>query len=264
MNTKEFIYLKEELLRNIEFYKSSNPTHQAFNWLYRLGFKYDINYFNLTSYIKNITLLSFNEFKNNVLEEFSVKSLGFGNISKDKTEKLIKDLINAINKNHQPIEKVKFKPQSFSHMTEEIYKYSHFSYIFQKENLFKHSPDSSTLNLYFIGKNNYENLIKMKILCNLSGNTFFSYLRIKNQLGYTVKNRFYDIQENLIFYIYVQGSKKSPSLVYKHIDKVLTLLRDKINNVDDKSFERIKNQIFTILDRKYSNFVFKQKMYNKF
>jgi secreted Zn-dependent insulinase-like peptidase len=260
MDRKEFIYLKEELLRNLEFYKSSNPTHQAFNWLYRLGFKYDIDYFNLTNVIKNITLETLTSFKDSVFKEFKVTSFGYGNINKDKLEKMVGELVKSLNKNHKIQNSKLAQPQSFSQMSDQMYKYSHYSYIFQKENLYKHSPDSSTLNLYFLGKNTYENILRMKILSNIAGNIFFSYLRIKNQLGYSVKNKLISIQENLLFYIYVQGSKKSPTVVYKHIDKVLKILKDKISTVHFKDFENLKSLSLSFFEKKKGQFKEKHKM----
>jgi len=84
----DFIFLKEELHRYIEFYKSSNPTHQAYNWLYRLGFKNDINYLNMTSSIRKIKILDFNNFKNsffnNTLSDLKILTLGVGTLNETK------------------------------------------------------------------------------------------------------------------------------------------------------------------------------------
>lgn len=88
INKNDFIYLKEELFRYIEFYKSSNPTHQAFNWLYRLGFKHDLNYLNMTDSIKKLKKDEFNRFKtnffNNTLSDLNILILGVGTLNETK------------------------------------------------------------------------------------------------------------------------------------------------------------------------------------
>jgi len=103
IDKNDFIFLKEELYRYIEFYKSSNPTHQAFNWLYRLGFKYDINYLNMTSSIRKMKINDFNEFKNrifnNTFSDMKILMLGVGTLNDTKMieygEKLQKALIEC-------------------------------------------------------------------------------------------------------------------------------------------------------------------------
>lgn len=89
INKSDFIFLKEELYRYIEFYKSSNPTHQAFSWLYRLGFKNDINYLNITHIIKQIKLVDFlnykNDFFNITISDIKILILGVGTLNTTKT-----------------------------------------------------------------------------------------------------------------------------------------------------------------------------------
>ncbi len=77
----------------------------------------------------------------------------------------------------------------------------------------------------------------------IAGNIFFSYLRIKQQLGYSVKNKIVNINNNLIFTLYVQGSKKYPSTVHKHIEKVISKIKNKINLLDENTFENMKNTV---------------------
>lgn len=77
----------------------------------------------------------------------------------------------------------------------------------------------------------------------IAGNIFFSYLRIKLQLGYSVKNKIWNINNNLFFSIYVQGSKKYPSTVHKHIEKVIYKIKNKIRSLDEMNFEKMKETI---------------------
>jgi len=116
-------------------------------------------------------------------------------------------------------------------------------YIYQVKNIYKHSPDSSTLNAYFLGENNVYNHANMRLINMIAGNIFFSYLRIKHQLGYSVKNKLININNNLIFTIYVQGSKKYPSTVHKHIEKVIYKIKNKIKSLEEHHFEQMKKSV---------------------
>lgn len=116
-------------------------------------------------------------------------------------------------------------------------------YIYQSKNIYKHSPDSSTLNVYFLGENNIYNNANMRMITLIAGNIFFSNLRIKQQLGYSVKNKVININNNLLFTIYVQGSKKHPSIVHKNIEKVIEKIKNKINTLEESTFENIKNTV---------------------
>ena len=77
----------------------------------------------------------------------------------------------------------------------------------------------------------------------IAGNIFFSHLRIKLQLGYSVKNKLININNNLIFIVYVQGSKKHPSSVHRPIDKVISKIKNKIKSLDELTFENMKNTV---------------------
>ncbi len=83
----------------------------------------------------------------------------------------------------------------------------------------------------------------MRLINMIAGNIFFSYLRIKHQLGYSVKNKLINVNNNLLFTIYVQGSKKYPSTVHKHIEKVIYKIKTKIQALDEVSFEKMKNTV---------------------
>lgn len=83
----------------------------------------------------------------------------------------------------------------------------------------------------------------MRLVNMIAGNIFFSYLRIKHQLGYSVKNKLININNNLLFTIYVQGSKKYPSTVHKHIEKVIYKIKSKIQSLDEYTFENMKKSV---------------------
>jgi secreted Zn-dependent insulinase-like peptidase len=238
---KDFLYLKEELYRIIEFYKSSNPSHQAINWLYRLGFKWDINYFNMTHSIRHISLDGINSFKDNLFENLNIKSLAVGSISDEKAKEFLLNFQSLFiydeKKENQISGQVK---QSFMQAPHTKWG-SHF--IFQKNNLFKHSPDSTTLNAYFLGENSIHNQACMKMIKAIAGNIFFSYLRIKHQLGYSVKNKILNIDNNLLFLVHVQGSKKHPSKVQYYIERVIPKIKVKIRALDEKSFKQLKEKM---------------------
>jgi secreted Zn-dependent insulinase-like peptidase len=252
IDRRDFLYLKEELYRFIEFYKSSNPSHQALNWLYRLGFSHDVDYFNMTHLIKEISLDEVNKFKENIFSMIKIKSLAVGSIEEHKAryyiqslENIFKEYIKSLpeiqNSNH-PLEK-DFNITTQNFIQAPYTKYgSHF--IFQKNNLYKHSPDSTTLHVYFLGENSIYNNVNMKLLQHIAGNIFFSYLRIKHQLGYSVKNKLVNIDNNLMFYIHVQGSKKHPSHVQNYIDKVIPLIKTKIAQFDERTFESLKEKFY--------------------
>lgn len=250
LQRSDFFYLKEELYRSVEFYKSSNPTHQALNWLYRLGFKYDIDYFNMTHSIKNIDIKLFNDFKKNIFEDIRFVSLAVGSINITQAKNYIQSIettfVNysrSLTETDQasrapPIEKV---PQSF--IQAPYTKYGSY-FIFEKNNIYKHSPDSSTLNVYFIGENNIYNQVNMKFITNIAGNIFFSYLRIKHQLGYSVKNKLLNINNNLMFYVYIQGSKKHPSYLSGYIDKAISNIKKSLQSIEETAFIKLKEVVY--------------------
>ena len=198
-----FYYLKEELYRNIEFYKSSNPTHQALNWLFRLGFKFDINYFEMTNLIKSIKLNDFIKFKKEFFKSIYIKSFAIGTINKEETEKRLNLLIQTIfdfNKEalKTTFEKDNDKLQMFVNLKSSALSMNMDNFIFQKHNFYKNSLDASTLNVFFLGENNLENFINMRIVGKIAGNIFFSRLRIKEQLGYSIKNKLLNVENNLV------------------------------------------------------------------
>jgi len=102
-----FNFAKEVLYRNIENYITSNPSYQAYNWLFRLGFKYDIDYFNLSSILKEITIEDLVEFRNKIfnkdenIENINLLILGVGSINKEKLLEYSKNIQDIIFKSKE-------------------------------------------------------------------------------------------------------------------------------------------------------------------
>jgi len=279
----DYLYLKEELLRQIEFYRSTNPSHQALSWLFRLGFKYDIDYFDMNKTIKKLKLPEINEFREKIFRNLKFVSLAVGTITEEKAKDYIQKLEKLFIKEEEKfynkilslaasndikssttnsslnqdssnlmnftLSQIK-KRQRF--MQAPFTKYGSL-FIFQKNNLFKHSPDSTTLNTYFLGEKNIRNTANIKIISNIAGNIFFSYLRIKHQLGYSIKHKLTSINHNLIFYIHVQGSKKHPSSINHYIDKSFYKIKKKLNNIDDYTFYKVKDIVYSQITKLSTN-----------
>ncbi len=287
----DYLYLKEELLRQTEFYRSTNPSHQALSWLFRLGFKYDIDYFDMSKTIKNLKLPEINEFREKIFSNLKFVSLAVGTITEEKAkdyiQKLEKLFTNEDEKFYNKIlslaasrdtkpstanSSLNKESSNYMNLTlSQIKKRQRFMqapytkygslFIFQKNNLFKHSPDSTTLNAYFLGEMNIRNTANMRIISNIAGNIFFSYLRIKHQLGYTIKHKLTSINHNLIFYIHVQGSKKHPSQINHYIDKSFHKIKKKLNNIDDYTFNKVKDVVYSQITKLSTNLNKKNMFY---
>ena len=242
------------MIRNLDMIQSSNTTHQAFYWFFRLGFNYDIDYFSLTQYTKNITLDDFNKFKDMIFKEFTVKALGYGNIDQIKTEDFVFKIIRAFNNENKLIEYPIKSTQSFSIVNDHISKFPNYFYIFQKANLFKNNLCFTNLDAYFLGKNNYKNLLKMKILSNLAQNMIISYQSKENQNVNIIKHKIISIQDNLVFYNYIEGKGNTPKDIINHMNEIIKILKNKINNLDDKSLQEVKDMIYNKFKIKYSNY----------
>jgi secreted Zn-dependent insulinase-like peptidase len=134
-------------------------------------------------------------------------------------------------------------------------------FTFSNHNLYKHSPDSATFNVYFLGPNNIRNIVRMKTIMNIAGNIFFSFLRIKHQLGYSVKNNLINVDNNLIYHVSVQGSKKNPGAVNNYIDKAILKIKEKLAKIDEKTFNNIRVSIGESLNKKSSKLEYKNNYY---
>ncbi len=68
------------------------------------------------------------------------------------------------------------------------------------------------------------------------------------------------IQDNLIFYIYVQGYQGYPKNINSDLNEVIKIIKDKINKVDEKTFLKIKKLVYKSLKIKHYNYNERHKM----
>jgi len=168
----------------------------------------------MTKSIKSIKMEDFIKFKKTFFKTIYIKSFAIGTIEKNDTEEQMKKIILTLNeyyksnkanshKNHNVFTQNKDNLQMFANLKTSAISSNFENFVFQKQNFYKNSPDASTLNAFFIGENNLENYINMRIVGKIAGNIFFSNLRIKEQLGYAIKNRILNVENNLVNIIHI-------------------------------------------------------------
>jgi len=71
-------------------------------------------------------------------------------------------------------------------------------------------------------------------------------------MGYIAKNKIENYEDYLFYCLHVQGSSKSPLNMDISLNRVLKMIRNKLDNIDSISFERSKQIIYdTFLDKRF-------------
>lgn len=263
-----FDYFKEELIRYLDLYRTSNPVIQAQSYFYKIGFTHHIDYYNLTSTVKEAQLNEFFDFTIAFFKESYMKSLVYGNtqfneaviigklinseIAKLKALKLplttmnvFRDDSNQANKK----EKTK-KTRVFEEWQEELqYKFFNLkgSYVYSALNTFssvKNLTNSGILNCYLLGPNDETSFVKLGIIEEVGSNIFFSFLRTQHQLGYSIK-LYSEIIQNSIYIMTSIQSTKNLTEINKLIDEAFSQTASEIEKMS------FTDELFNTLKQKY-------------
>ena len=105
-------------------------------------------------------------------------------------------------------------------------------FIFREKLKETYNINHAILNFYQIGQTSLENIILANVVKSISGNIYFTELRIKEQLGYTTKGKIFSEGNYLYYLIVIQGSTATPDKMDLRIENVVELMGKKVVNVN--------------------------------
>lgn len=82
---------------------------------------------------------------------------------------------------------------------------------------------------------------------------FFNQLRTVEQLGYVVISRAKVTRDIIGYWVMVQSAKKGCSHIRNSIDKCLAEHREKVKNLTDEEFCKVRDAVLTIISEKDKN-----------
>ncbi len=125
-------------------------------------------------------------------------------------------------------------------------------YIYRERNNNKYNKDHAIINFYQMGEETISNIIKASIIKEIVGNVYFTELRIKEQLGYSVSGKIFSEAGVLYYMILIQGSAMSPDLMDQKIEQVISVMNQRVRKFPQNELEKLKGLIIRKLTKKYS------------
>jgi len=194
--------------------------------------------------IDHISIEDFSQMWNGLFDSFFMRGLIHGTLSKDQATELfsrISDLFLSNLKESLDINMIQHKEQ-----------HANFNgyFIYREKLTDSKNVIHAVANFYKIGENTLENIIYSHLIKELCGNIFFSELRTKHQLGYIANGKVLTVANMLYYFIYVQGSVKTPDLMDQHIEEVVTKIKDILENVDKNKFRSTLKNVLKKFNKK--------------
>lgn len=239
---KEFELIKDEMKNQIKAQMNLVPALRAYVNFFTIILRDFVNYDSIIETLDKLKITEFKEFCDKLFGKVYMKIFIHGTLDLEESTKLSEDVTKLFSDSKS----LSIKRKDYMNQHADLSGYSIF-----REHLNKsYNINHAILNFYQIGQENIENIVCANLIKALSGYIYFTELRIKEQLGYTAKGRIFS-EGNVIYYmIMVQGSTKTPDFMDLRIENLLTLMRKRIENADEKKFEKFKNAIARKIGRK--------------
>jgi len=254
---KEFELIKDEMKNQIKSQMNLVPALRAYVNFFTLILRDFVNYESILETLDNLKLSEFKKFYSTLFDKLYLKIFIHGTLNLESSTKLAEDVSNIFKKS------TTLTPQGKDYMNQHADLSGYF--IFREHLNKSYNINHAILNFYQIGKESIANIINANMVKALCGYIYFTELRIKEQLGYTAKGKIFS-EGNVIYYmIMVQGSTKTPDFMDLRIENLLTLMRKRIENTDEKKFEKFKNAIAKRVgkrDKNIKNRSFRYKIKN--
>lgn len=261
LNKKDFKMIKEEVRNQFEGINNTLPKIRAFINFFSLVLK---DYESLDRILQNLSNFNLEEFLNFYDKFFNSKDSSnysffsrifiHGYVEIETVQRLIEklQLINVLNENSKSL---KICPLLENNI---VYKNNHADlsgyFIYREKNTNVFNKDHSIINFYQLGENSRSNILKASLIKEMVGNIYFTELRIKQQLGYSVTGKIFSEAGLLYYMILIQGSTMTPDLMDDKIEVVIRKMLKRLKNYPDVEFDKLKLNIIRKLTKKYDRF----------
>jgi secreted Zn-dependent insulinase-like peptidase len=245
INFDEFQLIRDEMNNQIKEQTNLVPALRGYVNFFRIVLRDFVDYNSIIETIDNLKLDEFRIFCLNLFNSVYLKIFIHGTLNKENSIKLAEDIKTYFKKSNS------ISPNAKDYINKHADLSGYF--IFREQLNQSYNVNHAVLNFYQIGQESIQNIINANMVKALCGGIYYTELRVKEQLGYIAKGKVFS-EGNVIYYlIKVQGSHKTPDFMDLRIENLLSLMRKKIENTDEKMFEKYKILVSKKISKKDKN-----------
>jgi len=229
---------KEIHERNLKNFKAEQPHQHAIFYTNMLTSETLWTKQELLSALEDVTAEKLQSFINELLSKLYIEGLIYGNVTKEQSKEMMKNVEDILLKNSQT---KPLLPSQHKRLRE--VQLPDGCYFLHKEKNDVH--ESSSIEVYYqCGQQNTESNMLLELFCQVISEPCFNILRTKEQLGYIVFSGVRRSKGVQGLRVIVQSSK-TPEYVENRIEAFLMNVNNIINDMSEEEFSKHVNALAT-------------------
>ena len=243
ISEKRFKNIKDEALKSYKNQELQEAYRQAF---YEIRYLMSSRSFHINDFKKElskITLADLKKFANEELfQEVGIMGSAYGNLKE-------KDIKTALTKSHKILSAKKFKREKWNE-GDTLKLKGVQTLAVQKRSL---NNNNAWVQIDVAGPRSSALEAELRLADSFIGQSFFTELRTKKQLGYIVNMSYFEARDVMGFSYVVQSSKFTTKNIFKETEDWRKWAIDRVSKITDKEFEHNKKVIISNITEPYKN-----------